>query len=90
MLMKIVILYHPLSDHGRIIEEYVHDFTARHPQVQMESLSVDTMIGARTAETHDVTQYPSMLALREDNSVVKSWIGLPMPLMNDVAYFSFT
>ncbi len=88
--MKIVILYHPQSDHGRIVEEYVHDFTARNPEVAMEVLSVDTKDGANLAELYDIVSYPSMLALKENRELVKSWEGLPLPLMNDVAYFTFT
>jgi hypothetical protein len=88
--MRIVILYHPESDHSRTVEEYTHDFMRRNPEVKMESLSVDTLIGARTAELYDIMQYPSMIALRDDNSMAKSWVGLPLPLMNEVAYFSFT
>ena len=88
--MKIAILYHPASDHGRTVEEYVHDFTFRNPEVEMEVLSVDTIAGAKMAELYDVTAYPSMLAMREDRELVKMWVGLPLPLMNDVAYFTFT
>ena len=88
--MKIVILYHPASDHGRIVEEYLHDFTARNPEVDLEVLSIDTRAGADMAELYDVTDYPSMIALRENRELVKMWVGLPLPLMNDVAYFTFT
>ena len=86
--MKIVILYHPQSEHGRIIEEYLHEFTARNPEVTFDALSVDTREGANIATLYGVMQYPSMLALRDDGSVAKSWEGLPLPLMNEVAYFT--
>lgn len=56
----------------------------------MDVLSVDTKEGADLAQLYDVVSYPSMLALREDRELVKSWEGLPLPLMNDVAYFTFT
>lgn len=86
--MKIVILYHPQSEHGRIIEEYLHEFTARNPEVTFDALSVDTREGANIATLYGVMQYTSMLALRDDGSVAKSWEGLPLPLMNEVAYFT--
>lgn len=88
--MKIVILYHPESDHSRTVEEYVHDFTRINPEVEMTLISVDTREGADKAAVYDVTAYPSMLALKEDNELVKAWVGLPLPLMNDVAYFTYT
>ena len=86
--MRIVILYHPESDHSRIVEEYVHDFTHQDPDVSVEALSIDTRDGATMATVYDIVAYPSMLALREDGSLAKAWQGLPLPLMNDVAYFA--
>lgn len=87
--MRIIILYHPASDHGRTIEEYVHEFGIRNPEVSLEGMSVDTREGAVMASTYDVTMYPCMLALREDGSLAQVWQGLPLPLMNEVAYFAF-
>jgi hypothetical protein len=88
--MKIVILYHPQSDHSRVVEEYVHEFVIRNPEMSIEAISVDTREGATAAEVYDVVQYPSMLALRESGELVKDWQGLPLPLMNDVAFFALS
>ena len=88
--MKIVILYHPQSDHSRIIEEYVHDFAKRNPEVSLEAMSVDTRDGANMATTYDVVSYPTMIAVRENGELTQAWPGLPLPLMNEVAYFAFS
>ena len=87
--MKIVILYHPESDHSRVIEEYVHEFVHRNPEISLEAVSVDTREGANTAARYDIVAYPSMLAIRENGELAKAWDGLPLPLMNEVAYFAF-
>lgn len=88
--MKIIILYHPQSDHSRTIEEYVHDFAGRNPEVPLEAISVDTRDGANMATTYDVAVYPSMLAMRENGELAQLWQGLPLPLMNEVAYFALS
>lgn len=88
--MKIVILYHPASDHSRTVEEYVHEFTHRNPEVALEGLSVDTRPGAQMATLYDIVAYPCMVAVRQDGSLAKAWQGLPLPLMNEVAYFTFS
>ncbi len=88
--MKIVVLYHPQSDHSRIIEEYVHDFTKRNPEVSLEAISVDTSDGANMATTYDVVLYPTMIAVRENGELAQAWQGLPLPLMNEVAFFAFS
>jgi hypothetical protein len=86
--MRIIILYHPASDHSRIIEEYVHEFTHRNPEVVLEGISVDTREGANLATLYDIVAYPCMIATREDGSLAKAWQGLPLPLMNELAYFA--
>ena len=78
--MKIVILYHPQSDHSRIIEEYVHDFAKRNPEVSLEAMSVDTRDGANMATTYDVVSYPTMIAVRENGELTQAWPGLPLAL----------
>ena len=88
--MKISILYHPHSDHSRLVEEYVHEFTHRNPEVSLEAVSVDTHAGATMADVYDIVAYPSMLAIRENGELAKAWQDLPLPLMNDVAYFAFS
>ena len=87
--MKIVILYHPESDHSRLVEEYVHEFARRNPEISLEALSVDRHEGANMAQTYDIVAYPSMLAVRGNGELAKAWQNLPLPLMNDVAYFAF-
>ncbi len=84
--MKLVIIYRPASDHGRTVEEYVHDFTRLNPEVNLETLSIDTRAGADRAALYGVMAYPTVLALRDSGELVQSWEGLPLPLMNDVAY----
>jgi len=88
--MKIVILYHPQSDHSRTVEDYVYEFSKRNPEVSLEALSVDTRSGSNMARTYDVVQYPTMIALRENGELAQSWPGIPLPLMNEVAYFAFS
>ena len=88
--MKIVILYHPQSDHGRIVDEYVRDFTRLNPEVSLKSISVDTREGWSMAELYDITAYPAMLSIREGGELAKCWMDLPLPLMNEVAFYAFT
>lgn len=88
--MKIIVLYRPASDHGRVVEEYLHDFTRNNPEIEMQILSVDTPDGAHAAELYDITAYPTLLAVRGDGELVTTWAGLPLPLMNEVAYYAFS
>ena len=85
--MKVVILYRLDSEHGRRVEEFVHEFRRLHSSVVIEQKDIDTREGAETAQLYDITSPPAILALKDDGSVLNSWQGEILPLMNDVASY---
>jgi hypothetical protein len=87
-LMKVVVLYRPNSEHSRKVEEFVRDFTHSNADRRIELVSLDTRDGASTATLYDVMQYPAVLALGNDGSVLREWEGEMLPLMNEVAYYA--
>lgn len=86
--MKVVILYRPRSNGRREIETFIHDFQSRYEDSHLEILDVDNRDGIAMATLYDVMSYPAILALRDDGSVLKSWEGEALPLMDDVAYYA--
>lgn len=88
--MKIVILYRPESEHATEVETFVRDFQRRYEagkRVEMKSLS--TRDGATTASIYDVTAYPAIMALTDDGRPLNIWQGRPLPLMDEVAGYSY-
>jgi hypothetical protein len=85
--MKVVIVYRRNSDHGRSVEEFVHDFRRLHPDANLEEKDLDTREGAEAAKLYDVTSAPATLALRDDGSLLNMWQGEQLPLMNEVASY---
>jgi hypothetical protein len=88
--MKVLIFYRPRSEHGRVVEEFVRDFKATHGNSRIEQLDVDSRDGVAMASLYDIMQYPAILALRDDGSVLKSWEGGMLPVMNEIAYYTFS
>lgn len=88
--MKVLILYRPRSEHGREVEEFVRDFKALHGNNRVDELDVDSRDGVAMASLYDIMQYPAILALRDDGSVLKSWEGGMLPVMNEIAYYTFS
>ena len=88
--MRIIVVYRPNSDHGRVVEEYLHEFGVRNPEVAVEVYSIDTREGAHVAKLYGIVQYPCMLAVRGDGQLAQTWQGLPLPLMNEVAYYALS
>jgi hypothetical protein len=89
--VRLLILYRPNSEHSARIEEFAHDFQSRHNiGKKLELLSLSTRDGAATASLYDVVAYPAILVLADDGSVLNSWEGDSLPLMDEVAgYLSF-
>ena len=90
--MKVLILYRPDSEYSRDVETFAEDLQRQHgmPSSRLELLSVNTRDGASTASLYDVMAYPSILVLADDGSLVNSWIGLPLPLMDEVMGYAFS
>ena len=86
--MKVVILYRPRSEHGTDVETFVRDFKRRHNSEKVEVLDADSVDGISTASLYDIMQYPAILALSEDGSLLKGWEGSTLPLMDEVAYYT--
>lgn len=84
--MRLLILYRPNSEHSAQIEGFAHDFQRQHDiGKKLELLSLSTRDGAATASLYDVMAYPAILVLADDGSVLTSWEGDALPLMDEVA-----
>ena len=86
--MRLLVLYRPNSEHGRKIEEFVHEYQRRHQAGHLELLNIDTRDGSATATLYDIVQYPAILTLQNDGSVQKIWQGTELPLMEEVASYA--
>jgi hypothetical protein len=88
--MKVVVLYRPNSEHGRLVETFIQDFRHQHNAGRLEVLDIDSRDGAATAMLYDIMQFPTILALANDGSVTKSWEGEMLPLMDELAYYTMS
>ena len=86
--MKVVILYRQNSEHARDVEAFIHEFQKGHNGDKLESLNADSRDGVSTAELYDITEFPTLIAMADDGSMLKTWSGLPLPLQNEVAYYT--
>lgn len=88
--MKLLILYRPHSEHATKVESFVRDFLRQHDaDGKVELLSVDTRDGVATASLYDVMRFPAILALAEDGRMLNLWQGEPLPLMTEVAGYTY-
>ena len=87
--MRLVILYRPNSEHGRSVETFIQDYKYRHGS-RIEIVDIDSRDGVATATLYDIVQYPAILALANDGSVLQVWQGEALPLMDEVASYTLT
>lgn len=85
--MKLTVFYRPNSEHSRAVEEFVHDFVHGNPQRKIDLIDVDSTEGVAQCELYGILSYPSIVAKRDDGSLVKSWNG-SLPLMNELSYYA--
>lgn len=88
IIMKVLILYRPHSEHARTVEEYVHEFQMRNRDHRLEMVDVETRDGSATASLYDVMQYPAILVTQDDGYLQRSWHGETLPLMDEVASYA--
>ena len=86
--MKVLVLYRPNSEHGRLIEDFIHEYQRHHDSVRLQVMNVDTREGSATASLYDVMQYPAILILQTDGYVQKIWQGEALPLMDEVVAYA--
>lgn len=86
--MKVLVLYRPNSEHGRMVEEFIHDFQVQHRDERLEVLNIDSRDGSAMASLYDVMRYPAILVLQTDGYLQKSWEGDRLPLMDEVISYA--
>jgi hypothetical protein len=82
--MRAIILYRPKSEHARSVEEFLHIFEDTYPDQTITLIDMDTIEGNQLMELYDVMEFPAVLVLAGDGAILNSWVGLPLPLADDV------
>jgi hypothetical protein len=86
--MKVLILYRPNSEHGRIIEDFIRDFRDHVSTSHLEVLSLDSRDGSAMASLYDIMEYPAILVISYDGLLQKCWIGQQLPLLDEVISYA--
>jgi hypothetical protein len=88
--MRVVILYHPKSEHGGSVEDYARDYKLFHrdEKRELELLSLETKQGAELARLYDIVRYPAVLAIAKDGSLQHVWQDGQLPLLRDLDFYN--
>ena len=89
--MKVLVLYRPNSEFAREVEEFVKGLQTVHnvDEHHLQVFDIDSREGAATASLYDVMDQPTILVINNDGAYVKHWAGNALPLMEEVASYTF-
>jgi hypothetical protein len=84
--MSVMVFYKPISEHARVVEDYLHDFLRR-TAINLETIDPDTARGADLCRLYDIVEYPTIVATGIDGRMKNSWRGVPLPTIDEVSYY---
>lgn len=84
--MKAVVVYKDQSDHARAVIDWMRDFY-RQSGKQIESLEPESREGIDFCRLYDIVEYPTIVALDNEDKPLQVWRGQPLPLINEVSYY---
>jgi hypothetical protein len=87
--MKVVVLYRPKSEQEGQALDYARDYKQLKNR-ELKLVSLDTVEGDDMAKLYDITQYPAVVALKDDGQLEKMWQGSTLPLMNELDYYTMS
>lgn len=85
--MRVVVLTRSNTDYTRTVDTFVTDF-ARQTGRQLEVIEADAAEAESLAQTYDIVDYPTILALSDDGQMQNMWAGTSLPTISEVSYYA--
>jgi hypothetical protein len=85
--VKVVVLYHQNSEYTGLVQDFAHEYE-RFKAKKLELIALETTQGADLANLYGATQYPTFLAIADSGTMQRMWQGMPMPLMDELSYYT--
>jgi len=72
------------------MDNFIREFQHRYNDIKLDIQNLDSRDGSAMASLYDITQYPAILALRDDGSTLNIWQGDTLPLMDEIAGYAYS
>lgn len=86
--MRTILIRKDDQDYTRDVITWLRDFEHQAGAGLIEEIDPETTEGENLVETYDLLEYPAIMVLAEDGSVVQMWKGMPLPSPDMVSYFA--
>ncbi len=84
--MKVLVVYKKESDHARLVMDWLNDFQRQTGKI-IEEVDPETREGEMICRTHDIVEYPTLVALNNEGQVQNMWRGRTLPTISEVSYY---
>jgi hypothetical protein len=82
--MKLIILYRPNSEHATLVESFSERILNALPNASIENIDVDSPEGIAKLEVYGIMQFPAVLIVADNGSLVDIWLGDALPSVDQV------
>ena len=83
--MRLICIFRDNQDYTRSVTEWLENFR-RQTGREIETMNPDE--NPTFCETYDIVEYPTIIALDNSGSVLSSWRGRELPLIDDVLFYA--
>ena len=81
--MRVICVYRDNEDYTRSVTDWIENIR-RQTGYEVESMNPDE--NTRFCETYDIVEYPTIIALDNQGSVLSVWRGRDLPLIKEVLF----
>lgn len=85
--MRVVVVWKDHTDYAREVTDWMAEFE-KVTGKKVESVDPETIEGEMFVRARGMMQYPSVVALNDEGSVLKEWKGTPLPQFEEVQYYT--
>lgn len=85
--MKTLVVYKENTENTRVVLDFMRDFQSQTGKA-LDTLNPDSPAGVSFCESYGITSYPTILAIADDSTLQKMWVGLPLPTIMEVSYYA--
>lgn len=83
--MRVVCVFKENRDYSRTVTDWIEDFYRRTGK-EIEIINPDE--STTFCEAYDVVEYPTVMVLGPNSEAVTVWKGLPLPLFDEISYYT--
>ncbi|MBQ3468357.1 hypothetical protein IJH19_02395 [Candidatus Saccharibacteria bacterium] len=86
--MKIVVLTKDGYDYSSAVDTFITDLQSEASSVEVERLDPDTYDGESFARALDILEFPAVVAVDNNGTSIQQWLGMPLPPISEVSYYT--